>query len=87
MAGADQGSRRNEALMSSAAMSPLGPKADIRQRVGRWDRKQAPAFNCAARRMEDRLQHQPTALEPQWATPTEFAARPSEGHNRNRFSL
>jgi transposase InsO family protein len=31
---------------------------------------------------EDRLQHQSTAHEPQWLTPTEFAARPDQGHNR-----
>ena len=31
------------------------------------------------RKMEDRLQHQPTALEPQRLTPTEFAAHLHQG--------
>ena len=39
------------------------------------------------RRMEDRLQHQPTAHEPQRAHTDRVRSTPQQGQNQNRLSL
>jgi putative transposase len=39
------------------------------------------------RRLEDRLQHQPTALEPQRAHTNRVRRTPNQGQNWNRLSL